>query len=169
MLRLPSSNLAQKLRTWGIVDTLTGMEHTDWMQRITRGDSYRRVAELAGINDRTLANQMRAGELKPEMIIKIAEAYDESPVYALVDLGFISAKWLQEMGTSTALSRATDEELTDELLVRLKLIEDKPVDELAARRSNKGAGHVGTVPYGAVADSSPDEDALREAEEGDVD
>lgn len=143
--------------------------HTDWYRRVTRGDSNRQVSSLAGISDATLGRQLRAGELNADLIIKIAQAYNESPVVALVDLGFISAKWMQEMGTATALSRATDEELTDELLVRLKLIEDKPVDELAAKRSNKGAGHVGTVPYGAVADSSPDEDALREAEEGDVD
>ena len=145
------------------------MEHTEWMKRITQGDSYRRVAELAGINDRTLANQMRAGELRPELIIKIAEAYDESPVIALVDLGFISARWITEPGVLTALSRATDEQLTDELLRRLKLIEDVPVDELAERRSNTSVSGVVGVPYGAVADSSPDEDELREQEEGDAD
>lgn len=142
------------------------MEHTEWMKRITQGDSYRRVAELAGINDRTLANQMRAGELRPELIIKIADAYDESPVIALVDLGFISARWITEPGVLTALSRATDEQLTDELLRRLKLIEDVPVDELASRRSNRPASGVAGVPYGAVADSSQDEDELREQEGG---
>lgn len=127
------------------------MEHTEWMQRITRGDSYRRVAELAGINDRTLANQMRAGELKPEMIIKIAEAYEESPVYALVDLGFISARWVTEPGVVTALNRATDEQLTDQLLLRLKLIEDEPVDQLAAKRSrsNTPPASVEPLPYAA--------------------
>ena len=119
------------------------------MQRITRGDSYRRIAELAGINDRTLANQMRAGELKPEMIIKIAEAYEESPVYALVDLGYISARWVTEPGVVTALNRATDEQLTDQLLLRLKLIEDVPADELAARRSNTRDSDVEPLPYAA--------------------
>lgn len=145
------------------------MEHTEWMKRVTRGDSYRRVAELAGVNDRTLANQMRAGELRPELVIKIAEAYEESPVIALVDLGFMSARWITEPGVVTALSRATDEELTDELLRRLRLIEDEPVDELARRRSNTQQSSVEGVPYGAVADSSVDEDALRAEQEGDVD
>lgn len=145
------------------------MEHTEWMKRVTRGDSYRRVAELAGVNDRTLANQMRAGELRPELVIKIAEAYEESPVIALVDLGFMSSRWITEPGVVTALSRATDEELTDELLRRLRLIEDEPVDELARRRSNTHQSSVEGVPYGAVADSSVDEDALRAEQEGDVD
>ncbi|MEH0147431.1 hypothetical protein V6D40_07140 [Corynebacterium sp. Q4381] len=115
------------------------MKHTEWLQRVTRGDSYRRVAEVSGINDRTLANQMRAGELKPELIIRVAEAYDESPVIALVDLGFMSARWMTEPGVLTALARATDEQLTDELLRRLKLIEDVPVDELANERSTNRA------------------------------
>lgn len=145
------------------------MQHTEWMKRVTRGDSYRRVAELAGVNDRTLANQMRAGELRPELVIKIAEAYEESPVIALVDLGFISARWITEPGVVTALSRATDEELTDELLRRLRLIEDEPVDQLAQRRSSRQRSSVEGVPYGAVADSSVDEDALRAEQEGDVD
>lgn len=147
--------------------------HTDWYRRVTRGDSNRQVSSLAGISDATLGRQLRAGELNADLIIKIAQAYDESPVVALVDLGFISAKWMQEMGTATALSRATDEELTDELLRRLKLIDDEPVDELAAKRSNKGAGHVGHGSYdGTVkefdwsqphaADSSPNEQAERE-------
>ncbi|MCT1450614.1 hypothetical protein [Corynebacterium sp. p3-SID1194] len=125
------------------------MEHTEWMKRVTRGDSYRRVAELAGVNDRTLANQMRAGELRPELVIKIAEAYEESPVIALVDLGFMSARWITEPGVVTALSRATDEQLTDELLRRLRLIEDVPVDELAQRRSNTSEPGVQVEGYAA--------------------
>lgn len=133
------------------------MEHTDWFAKITRGDSTNEVARLSGIPTRTLSHQLNAGTLKPENIIKIAEAYHESPVYALVDLGFISARWVSEPGIVTALSRATDEELTDELLRRLKLIEDEPVDQLAARRRSKTAGApAGWAAFG-VADESPEE------------
>lgn len=64
----------------------------------------------------------------------------------------------------TALSRATDE-----LLGRLRPMEDVPVDELARRRSNTTPRSVDGVPYSAVADSSTDEDTLREQEEGDAD
>lgn len=160
---------AQKLRSHCLSYTVMGMEHTEWFAKITSGDSTNEVARRSGIPTRTLAHQLNGGELKPENIIKIAEAYNESPVYALVDLGFISARWVNEPGVITALSRATDEQLTDELLRRLRLIEDSPVDELAQRRSNNAGAGVEGVPYGAVADSSPDEDALREAEEGDVD
>ena len=123
--------------------------HIEWFKRVTRNDSNRRASELADISAATLGRQLKAGELSADLIIKIAQAYDESPVVALVDLGLVSAKWMREIGTTTALSRATDEELTDELLRRLNLIADEPVDDLAARRSNKNTSHVEPAPYAA--------------------
>ena len=136
--------------------------HTDWYKRVTRGDSNRHVSSRANISDATLGRQLRANELSADLIIKIAQAYDESPVVALVDLGFISARWMQEVGTTTALTRASDEELTDELLRRLRLIEDEPVDKLAERRRKARMSNPSdSMPLGAVAYSGPDEDAER--------
>lgn len=150
--------------------------HTDWYRRVTRGDSNRHVSSRAKISDATLGRQLKANELSADLIIKIAQAYNESPVVALVDLGFVSARWLQEVGTTTALTRASDEELTDELLRRLRLLDDQPIDDLAVRR----AGAPVSGPHGSLhddddgivrefdweephaADSSPDEDKLRE-------
>lgn len=155
-----------------IFGTVHGMRetHNEWFARVTRGDSNRQVGTRAKVSDVTLGRQLKAGELSADMIIKIAQAYEESPVVALVDLGLISARWLTEIGTTTALTRATDEELTNELLRRLRLIPDEPADQLAKRRSKKRPhtdpddGIVrewdDSVPY--AADSSPDEDALRE-------
>lgn len=132
-------------------------EHTTWLSRITNGDSAREIARRAGLNAKTLTNQMNAGTLKPEVIIEVAQAYNESPVYALVDLGYISAKWVADPGVATALARATDAQLTDELLRRLQLIADAdiPIDEYARK-------HVRPEFY-AVADHSPEE------KEGDYD
>ena len=136
--------------------------HTEWFKRVTRNDSNRRASELADISPATLGRQLKAGELSADLIIKIAQAYDESPVVALVDLGFISAKWMQEIGTTTALTRATDEELTDELLRRLKLIDDEPVDQLAAKRSrsNIPPASVEALPYAANRRKLEPEDCL---------
>ena len=136
--------------------------HSEWFKRVTRNDSNRRAADLADISPVTLGRQLKANELSADLIIKIAQAYDESPVVALVDLGFISARWMQEVGTTTALTRATDEELTDELLRRLRLIEDEPVDQLAERRKRARMSNPSdSMPEGAVAYSGPDEDAER--------
>lgn len=135
--------------------------HIEWLDKVTRGDSNREIARRAeGVSDATLSRQRRAGELSADLIIKIAEAYNESPVVALVDLGFMSAKWITEPGVITALSRATDEELTDELLRRLNLLNKTPVDELAARRnSNTPPMHVAPLDDNDIAD------AIREANE----
>ena len=133
--------------------------HREWFARITRGDSNRQVADRAGISDATLGRQLRADDLSADLIIRIAESYNESPVIALVDLGFMSARWVTEPGVVTALSRASDEELTDELLRRLNLLSDKPFDQVAEERSNVHRLHVGPD------DEDEDEAALREANE----
>lgn len=150
--------------------------HTDWYKRVTRGDSNRHVSSRAKISDATLGRQLKANELSADLIIKIAQAYNESPVVALVDLGFVSARWLQEVGTTTALTRASDEELTDELLRRLRLLDDQPIDDLAARRAgapmsgphaslDDDDGIVRDFDYSPdeyAADSSPNEQEERE-------
>lgn len=150
--------------------------HTDWYRRVTRGDSNRHVSSRAKISDATLGRQLKANELSADLIIKIAQAYNESPVVALVDLGFVSARWLQEVGTTTALTRASDEELTDELLRRLRLLDDQPIDDLAVRRANTPVsgphaslddddGIVRDFDYSPdeyAADSSPNEQEERE-------
>ena len=151
--------------------------HTDWYRRVTRGDSNRHVSSRANISDATLGRQLKANELSADLIIKIAQAYNESPVVALVDLGFVSARWIQEVGTTTALTRASDEELTDELLRRLRLLDDQPVDDLASRRAgapvsdtddsmpNDDDGIVREFDYSPdeyAADSSPNEQEERE-------
>jgi len=142
--------------------------HTEWFKRVTRNDSNRRAADLANISPVTLGRQLKANELSADLIIKIAQAYNESPVVALVDLGFVSARWIQEVGTTTALTRASDEELTDELLRRLRLLHDQPVDDLASRRAGAPVSDADdSMPLSAVADDSPDEDAMREEQEGD--
>lgn len=139
------------------------MNHNEWLEKITQGDSLRRIAEVADVSDRTLSRQLREEEIRPDMVIKIAQSYGESPSEALVDLGFMDEKWLVSASVRRALMKASDEELTDELLRRLHLLSDKEVDDLAERRrqDTMSDGH-GSIPLSAVADSSPDEDALRE-------
>lgn len=134
--------------------------HIEWLDKVTRGDSNREIARRAeGVSDATLSRQRRAGELSADLIIKIAEAYNESPVVALIDLGFMSAKWITESGVVTALSRATDEELTDELLRRLNLLDKTPVDELAARR-NSNTSPEDVPPLRYVADDTDTEPGM---------
>lgn len=127
--------------------------HIEWLDRTTRGDSNREIARQENISDATLSRQKRAGELSSDLVIRIAEAYIESPVIALVDLGFMSSKWITEPGVVTALSRASDEELTDELLRRLNLLDKRSVDGLTARHSNKNTPAVQPISDDELADA----------------
>lgn len=141
--------------------TIKGMhnEHTEWLRAITKGDSLRRVSELAGISHVTLSRQLRAGTLTTDTVIHVANAYEESPVAGLVELGFISERWLEEMGVASSLMLASDEQLTDELLRRLRLLPDEPITDVADMRKAQRDGSVvefdSRVPH--AADSSPDE------------
>ncbi|RCF91129.1 hypothetical protein, partial [Enterococcus faecium] len=58
----------------------------------------------------------------------------------------------------------------DELLRRLRLLDDQPVDDLASRRAGAPVSDTdGSMPLGAVAYSGPDEDAEREDADGEYD
>ena len=138
------------------------MNFPEWITSIT-ADSQGDVAARAGIPLRTLQYQIRNGP-KIETVIAVADAYGHSPFVALVDLGYIDDSWLDQLSESTeaALMAASDEQLTDEILRRLKKGSrsfDTPIDDLAARRSNTTTPAIRPVvddDLPAVADSSPD-------------
>lgn len=150
------------------------MDHSTWIATKIN-DSVRNIAITAGVPPRTLATQLEKERITPENIIKIAEAFDIHPVGALIDTGYLNARWGKKVDPVVAAQQLTDKQITDEILRRLSEVRGDhsefrtPVDELAQRRSNSSGAGVEGVPYGAVADSSPDEDALREQEEGDAD
>lgn len=115
------------------------MNFPEWITSIT-ADSQSDVAARVGLPLRTLQYQIRNGP-KIETVIAVADAYGHNPFVALIDLGYINDRWLNQLSESTeaALMAASDEQLTDEILRRLKLGSrsfDTPVDDLAAHHSN---------------------------------
>lgn len=140
------------------------MNPHEWLRSIT-DDGPNAIARRAAISERTLYSQLERGALSVPNILKVCRAYDSNPIRALIDWGHIDAAWASVPDVEAALRLASDEQLTDEVLRRLKLIPrhpdyDTPVDELARRRASAppvfddGAGDVGSLPM--VADSSPD-------------
>lgn len=98
-----------------------------------------------------------------ESLIKISSAYNSSPLEALIEMGHVAPEWADVPNVIAALRQATDEQLTDEILRRLKLGSkrfDTPLDELAERRSNMDEWKILTVRNDErprrIADSSPD-------------
>lgn len=132
------------------------MKHDQWLHQIT-DDSVRSAAKKIDVAPRTLATQLEKGRISPENVIAIAVAYGHHPVGALVDTGYLDAKWAEQVDPARALHTVTEDDLADEVLRRMKLgVErdgplDTPVDELAQRR------HVTPNPY---SDTTPDEEDL---------
>lgn len=157
------------------------MEHTEWLRQITE-DSVRATAKKIDIAPRTLATQIEKGRISPENVIAIAVAYDHHPVGALVETGYLDAKWAEQVDPLRALRTVSEQQLADEVLRRMELgVErggalDTPIDELATKRKSNTTPGVpdGVYTDGTVeewddtlphaADSSPDEDQLREEE-----
>ena len=137
------------------------MDARKWLDTIT-DDQPGTIAKKAGIPRRTLYHQLERGEFPIDSIIKITDAYGANPVEALMEIGVIDRVWANVPDIIAALRLASDEQLTDEILRRLKRGSksfETPVDELMERRSNKPTPAIRAVsdddlPY--VADSSPD-------------
>ena len=152
---------------------LKAMNLTRWIEQVTGGATPQEIAKAAKLPVRTLQHQLSTGRMSLENKILIGVAYRHHPMRTLVEWEVVNPEWASVPDIEAALRLAGEEQLADEVLRRMLSGKndafDVTVDELAARRSNTPPVGVGGVPYGAVADSSPDEDALREAEEGDVD
>lgn len=136
------------------------------------------IADALGISRNAANDRMNRG-LDAADLITVARKIGINPVDALIELGHITIEevfaFVDTDGTLLATATAEQAiyraaELSLSKADKLRLVQEVVgVDELAYRRSNTHGGVVHPLPYGAVADSSPDEDALREAEEGDVD
>lgn len=144
------------------------MKHDQWLHQIT-DDSVRSAAKKIDVAPRTLATQLEKGRISPENVIAIAVAYGHHPVGALVDTGYLDAKWAEQVDPARALRTVTEDELADEVLRRMKLgVErdgplDTPIDELAQRRHVTPDSYDDEImPEDAAAYGGPDEDKLRE-------
>ena len=135
-------------------------------RRITDQD----VADILGTTRKTANRRLNEG-LAADDLILICGKLGINRTMALVELDYIPYQdVIDYLDSDGQLVATADEgELAIELARRLNPATKAPeIDELAARRSNNDTSDVHPMPYGAVADTSPDEDALREAEEGDL-
>lgn len=148
------------------------MEIRTWIASITE-DGLNEVARKSRIAQRTLYNQLDKGHPTAENVIRIATTYNAHPFRALIDTGHIDAAWALVPDIRAALRLASEDDLGDEVLYRMKLgtstLGDKTVDQLVEERADN-VHHLPTptpeLPEDllenwqdhAVADSSPDHD-----------
>lgn len=113
------------------------------MQSLMDGQSQLDAAKQIGISKSNITRWKDGARAAPDFVVKVARAYGANVLDALVEAEFITEDEaaLKEVGpdVAAAIRLATDDQLTDEILRRLKLGSrsfDTPVDDLAARRSN---------------------------------
>lgn len=117
------------------------MEHSEWLQKVSKGDSINASANKAGIQQRTLARQVDREHIDAESVIALAIAYGIHPVGALVETGYLDEKWANQIVPFLAVRKLTDEQILEEILRRMKLPGDHrefttPVGELLEERGN---------------------------------
>lgn len=129
----------------------------------------RDAAKKAGFNQSAFTRWKKGAKADPDFVVKFARAFSLNVLEALAEAELITedeANLREVTVDGPALSDATNEQLTDEVLHRLRegsQAFDEPVDELAERRSNTQS---------APADTHLDYVAKRgtpEPEEGDDD
>ena len=170
------------------------MDINEWIKGLIGEDSYRAAAVKADTTGPTITRQLQKGHLSPEMVIALCRAYDRSPVQGLVETGYINEYEVQGVDLAIALHDATNEQLLNEIMRRsdpqarylFGADGDSTVvdldDAAGADVFDIRDGHVGTPSYhdGTVrdfdynvseyaADSSPEEQRLREERGEDLD
>ncbi len=93
-----------------------------YVERITRGASWRTVADVTGIDPSTLTRQFNRGRVPATTIIAIARAFRGDIVDGLVAGGFLTVDEADAMGGRASLRSATDLQLAVEILRRAQQI-----------------------------------------------
>ncbi|WP_043993638.1 hypothetical protein [Leifsonia xyli] len=94
----------------------------EYLKRLTNNASYRTIAQRAQIEPSTLTRQLK-GELKVQAVVSITRAYGGSLLQAFVAAGFITADEASNMATLAGIEKASDRELAEEILRRVRAAE----------------------------------------------
>ncbi len=136
-----------------------------WIRQTVGDASLRKVAAEAGISQATLARQIREGTLTAESVVKIARAYGVSVADGLQAIGVLTEEDVLPISVEKALQEATDEQLADEVLRRMKAgneIYDRPLSEvgtvhtLKPRVPDVGLADLEGLDYVSNKDDNPD-------------
>lgn len=157
------------------------MKFKNWVASITGDASVREIGRNTGYSPATVSRHINAANV--QFCVDLAQAYNTNPLPGLIAAGAITPQHIEEYARATHLDDYTDLELAQEIVARLEQAESHdaltlPTDELATlrKKSNTTTPDVATPDYLDVtvrewddtlphaADSSPDEDQLREEE-----
>lgn len=116
------------------------MDHSKWLAETVGGDKDRTIGERSGVPWRTIGDQRDRDRISAENVIAIAIGYGRHPVTALIDCGYLPARYATEADPIIALRKVSEDELAAEVLRRMKLAGDHvtlatPIDELPQLRA----------------------------------
>lgn len=90
-----------------------------WVTMVTNGSTARDIADRTDIPLRTIQHQLSTGRVTIEAAVRIATAFDYSPIRALIQLGVIDSSWASVPDISAALEQATTDQLVTTIHQRL--------------------------------------------------
>lgn len=94
------------------------MKYEAWFKELTGGASLREAGLKSNISKSTLSRNLDSNSMTPETVIALCRAYDRSPVQGLIETGYINDYEVDGPGIAVALSKATNQQLLDEILKR---------------------------------------------------
>ena len=94
------------------------MEYESWFKELTGGASLREAGLASGISKSTLSRNLDSNHMAPETVIALCRAYDRSPVQGLIETEYINDYEVQGPDVAVALSKATNQQLLDEIMKR---------------------------------------------------
>lgn len=91
------------------------MKHSEWVDALTEGATTRSMGEKLGIAHTTIARQIKAEKLSPEMVIDMCRAYGKLPVDGLLETGYLEYGDIEGAGVPQALRWASNRQLLAEI------------------------------------------------------
>lgn len=91
------------------------MKHSEWVDTLTDGATTRAIGEKLGIAHTTIARQIKAEKLSPEMVIDLCRAFGKLPVDGLLETGYLEYGDIEGAGIPQALRWATNRQLLGEI------------------------------------------------------
>lgn len=95
-----------------------------YVQTLVGTDNFVEAAGKAGFDKSAFSRWKQGAKADPAFVVKLARAYHANPIHALVISGLLTEEEAQlrevNPGSREALERLSDDELIDELRLRLR-------------------------------------------------
>lgn len=128
----------------------------EWFESVSSGHSLRSIAQAIGTSHGNLSNWLKADKLSAERVIAISYELEIDPVKSLFETGF-----LREVPADEVVNKEELIARIERLISYLKKEVAQEEAEIISLDSKRNQPQSDNMFENMVADSSPDEDELR--------